>query len=37
MDLLDWITAVATVVLVFVALRHPLYPPGIGKDEESRP
>ncbi len=29
MDLLDWITAIATVVLVFAALRYPIYPPGM--------
>lgn len=27
-DMLDWITAIATVVLVYAALRYPLYPPG---------
>lgn len=36
MDLLDWITAVATVVLVYAALRHPLYPPGFGRRENER-
>lgn len=34
MDLLDWITAVATVVLAFVAMRHPLHPPSVGKNDE---
>ena len=36
MDLLDWITAVATVVLVYAALRHPLYPPGWNGREDKR-
>lgn len=29
MDLLDWITAIGAVVLVFAALRYPIYPPGM--------
>lgn len=36
MDLLDWITAVATVVLVYAALRYPLYPPGWNGREDKR-
>ncbi|WP_420992998.1 hypothetical protein ACKI2N_022655 [Cupriavidus sp. 30B13] len=32
-DLLDWITAIAAVVLVYAALRHPLYPPRGGKEK----
>ncbi|GJG96860.1 hypothetical protein ACIPID_09190 [Cupriavidus sp. CER94] len=31
-DLLDWFTAICAVVLVYAALRHPLYPPH--KDSE---
>jgi len=27
-DLLDWFTAICAVVLVYAALRHPLYPPS---------
>ena len=26
-DLLDWITAAGVVVLIYAALRYPLYPP----------
>ncbi|MGO4303388.1 hypothetical protein [Cupriavidus sp. RAF12] len=26
-DLLDWITAIGVVLLVYAALRYPLYPP----------
>ncbi|WP_020204012.1 MULTISPECIES: hypothetical protein [Cupriavidus] len=33
-DLLDWITAIAAVVLVYAALRHPLYPPRGDKEKE---
>ncbi len=36
MDLLDWITAIATVVLVFAALRYPLYPPGMYGERRDR-
>lgn len=32
MDLLDWFTAICTVILVYAALRHPLYPPQ--RDDE---
>lgn len=32
-DLLDWFTAICAVVLVYAALRHPLYPPN----KESEP
>ncbi|WP_454727130.1 MULTISPECIES: hypothetical protein [Cupriavidus] len=34
-DLLDWITAIAAVVLVYAALRYPLYPPRGGREEEA--
>lgn len=33
-DLLDWFTAICVVVLVYAALRHPLYPPR--QDSEKR-
>ncbi|MGO4577051.1 hypothetical protein AB4Z48_13480 [Cupriavidus sp. 2TAF22] len=35
MDLIDWITAIATAVLVYAALRHPLYPPRLGKEKDA--
>ncbi|KDP83748.1 hypothetical protein CF70_023215 [Cupriavidus sp. SK-3] len=34
-DLIDWITAIATVVLVYAALRHPLYPPRFGAADDT--
>lgn len=33
-DLIDWITAIATVALVYAALRYPLYPPRFGATDE---
>ncbi|WP_455288021.1 hypothetical protein [Cupriavidus necator] len=36
MDLLDWITAIVAVVLVFAALRYPIYPPGMYRKEDKR-
>lgn len=36
-DLLDWFTATCVVVLVYVALRHPLYPPHKDGDSSDRP
>jgi hypothetical protein len=35
-DLLDWFTAVCTVVLVYAALRHPLYPPRANPEDAQR-
>lgn len=31
-DLLDWITAAGVVVLIYAALRYPLYPPRESRD-----
>lgn len=36
-DLLDWFTAICTVVLVYAALRHPLYPPHNDRNPSHRP
>ncbi|MFS8977420.1 hypothetical protein PO002_23395 [Cupriavidus necator] len=36
MDLLDWITAIGAVVLVFAALRYPIYPPGMYNRKEDK-
>ncbi|GAB7548826.1 hypothetical protein CS8_085230 [Cupriavidus sp. 8B] len=35
-DLIDWITAIATVGLVYAALRYPLYPPHFGAADDER-
>ncbi len=35
-DLLDWFTAICTVVLVYAALRYPLYPPHADPEEPPR-
>lgn len=35
-DLLDWFTAICTVVLVYAALRYPLYPPHADTDDARR-
>ncbi len=35
-DLLDWLTAIATVVLVYAALRYPLYPPHDRRERDKR-
>jgi hypothetical protein len=35
-DLLDWITAIGAAVVVYAALRYPIYPPGFYDDEPAR-
>lgn len=33
---LDWITAIGAAVVVYAALRYPIYPPGFYDDEPAR-
>ena len=35
-DLLDWFTAIFAVILVYAALRHPLYPPHTEEERSKR-
>ncbi|CAG2135591.1 hypothetical protein LMG31506_01580 [Cupriavidus yeoncheonensis] len=33
---LDWLTAIGAAVVVYAALRYPIYPPGFYDDEPAR-